>query len=409
MRINLVEQNHFQKVFKTFFNKSFDKSIAGISIDSRNIHKNDLFIAIKGEKFDGNDFLDQALQNGASYTLSSTRSDNGHHIFVEDLQDFLKKLCKRWLKDFNGKIIGITGSNGKTTTKDLIAHFLQSKFKVEKTLGNYNTSISVPLSIFSFSLKTDIYVLELGANRVGDIDYLSSMVKPHYGIITSISPAHLEGFGSIENIEKEKKSILKHSQKKYNFNELKPHSVDNLQTRNNSKIFIKNVEIASHISNEVLKDFNGSDLRVESLLDSFEMPSGRGDVLSINNIKIIDDSYNANPESVKAALDHLNSFNGHRKLFVFGDMKELGDNEVNLHTEIGQYAEGKTDIILTVGKLAENAQSNSNNFALSLHFNDNISLLEKLTELLKDGDIILIKGSRSMQLDQLINELKNVK
>ena len=409
MRINLVEQNHFQKVFKTFFNKSFDKNIAGISIDSRNIHKNDLFIAIKGEKFDGNDFLDQALQNGASYTLSSTRSDNGHHIFVEDLQDFLKKLCKRWLKDFNGKIIGITGSNGKTTTKDLIAHFLQSKFKVEKTLGNYNTSISVPLSIFSFSLKTDIYVLELAANRVGDIDYLSSMVKPHYGIITSISPAHLEGFGSIENIEKEKKSILKHSQKKYNFNELKPHSVDNLQPRNNSKIFIKNVEIASHISNEVLKDFNGSDLKVESLLDSFEMPSGRGDVLSINNIKIIDDSYNANPESVKAALDHLNSFNGHRKLFVFGDMKELGDNEVNLHTEIGQYAEGKTDIILTVGKLAENAQSNSNNFALSLHFNDNISLLEKLTELLKDGDIILIKGSRSMQLDQLINELKNVK
>tara|TARA_Y100000746_G_scaffold67100_1_gene55954 strand:- start:2435 stop:3664 length:1230 start_codon:yes stop_codon:yes gene_type:complete len=409
MRINLVEQNHFQEVFKTFFNKSFDKNIAGISIDSRNIHKNDLFIAIKGEKFDGNDFLDQALQNGASYTLSSTRSDNGHHIFVEDLQDFLKKLCKRWLKDFNGKIIGITGSNGKTTTKDLIAHFLQSKFKVEKTLGNYNTSISVPLSIFSFSLKTDIYVLELGANRVGDIDYLSSMVKPHYGIITSISPAHLEGFGSIENIEKEKKSILKHSQKKYNFNELKPHSVDNLQPRNNSKIFIKNVEIASHISNEVLKDFNGSDLKVESLLDSFEMPSGRGDVLSINNIKIIDDSYNANPESVKAALDHLNSFNGHRKLFVFGDMKELGDNEVNLHTEIGQYAEGKTDIILTVGKLAENAQSNSNNFALSLHFNDNISLLEKLTELLKDGDIILIKGSRSMQLDQLINELKNVK
>ena len=409
MRINLVEQNHFQEVFKTFFNKSFDKNIAGISIDSRNIHKDDLFIAIKGEKFDGNDFLDQALQNGASYTLSSTRSDNGHHIFVEDLQDFLKKLCKRWLKDFNGKIIGITGSNGKTTTKDLIAHFLQSKFKVEKTLGNYNTSISVPLSIFSFSLKTDIYVLELGANRVGDIDYLSSMVKPHYGIITSISSAHLEGFGSIENIEKEKKSILKHSQKKYNFNELKPHSVDNLQPRNNSKIFIKNVEIASHISNEVLKDFNGSDLKVESLLDSFEMPSGRGDVLSINNIKIIDDSYNANPESVKAALDHLNSFNGHRKLFVFGDMKELGDNEVNLHTEIGQYAEGKTDIILTVGKLAENAQSNSNNFALSLHFNDNISLLEKLTELLKDGDIILIKGSRSMQLDQLINELKNVK
>ena len=148
---------------------------------------------------------------------------------------------------------------------------------------------------------------------------------------------------------------------------------------------------------------------INKKLKTFKIPNGRGNIFSFNNYQIIDDSYNANPESVKAALDHLNSFNGHRKLFVFGDMKELGDNEVNLHTEIGQYAEGKTDIILTVGKLAENAQSNSNNFSLSLHFNDNISLLEKLTELLKDGDIILIKGSRSMQLDQLINELKNVK
>ncbi len=119
--------------------------------------------------------------------------------------------------------------------------------------------------------------------------------------------------------------------------------------------------------------------------------------------------YNANPESVKAALDHLSGFQECRKFFVFGDMKELGANEEILHKKVGQYAVGKTDILLTVGKLTKNAQSNSNNFALSLHFNDNFSLLKKLTELLTDGDIILIKGSRSMQLDQLINELKNVK
>jgi UDP-N-acetylmuramoyl-tripeptide--D-alanyl-D-alanine ligase len=139
------------------------------------------------------------------------------------------------------------------------------------------------------------------------------------------------------------------------------------------------------------------------------MPPGRGEILSLNKFKIIDDSYNANPESVKAALDHLSCFKRYRKFFVFGDMKELGDNEESFHSEIGQYADGKTDILFTIGKLAKNAQSNSNNFALSLHFNDNFSLLEKLTELLTDGDIILIKGSRSMQLDQLIDELKNVK
>ena len=120
----------------------------------------------------------------------------------------MKDLCTKWLKRFNGKIVGITGSNGKTTTKDLVSHILQSKFKVEKTLGNYNTSISVPLSILSFSLDSDIYVLELGANKVGDIEYLSSIVKPDYGIVTNISEAHLDGFGSYENIENEKKSIF---------------------------------------------------------------------------------------------------------------------------------------------------------------------------------------------------------
>ena len=148
---------------------------------------------------------------------------------------------------------------------------------------------------------------------------------------------------------------------------------------------------------------------IRDSLESFKMPPGRGDIFSLNKFKIIDDSYNANPESVKAALDHLSGFKEFRKFFVFGDMKELGANEEIFHKKIGQYAVEKADILLTVGKLAKNAQSYSNNFALSLHFNDNFSLLEKLNELLTDGDIVLIKGSRSMQLDQLINELKNVK
>ena len=412
MRIDLKEKSHFLAVFETFFNQSIDRQINGISIDSRNIKKNDLFIAIKGENFDGNDFVDQALKDGASYSLSSYKNESKYHLLVEDLNIFIKELSMRWLQSFDGKIVGVTGSNGKTTTKDLIAHLLKSKFRVEKTLGNYNTSISVPLSIFSFSLKTEIYVLELGANKVGDIEYLSSIVKPDYGVITSIAAAHLDGFGSIKNIEKEKKSILNHSKKKYNFNELKPNFLDINFKENKSNIFVKNLEIASHVANDLLKDCNFPGLKDDSLincLESFEMPPGRGEILSLNKIKIIDDSYNANPESVRAALDHLNGFQECRKFFVFGDMKELGNNEESYHTEVGEYAVGKADILLTVGKLAKNAQSNSNNFALSLHFNDNFSLLEKLNELLTDGDIVLIKGSRSMQLDQLINELKNVK
>ena len=412
MRIDLKEKNHFLAVFETFFNQPIDRPIDGISIDSRNIKKNDLFIAIKGKNFDGNDFVDQALKDGASYTLSPHKNESRYHLFVENLHIFIKELSRSWLQRFDGKIVGITGSNGKTTTKDLIAHILKSKFKVEKTLGNYNTSISVPLSILSFSLDSEIYVLELGANKVGDIEYLSSIVKPDYGVITSIAAAHLDGFGSIEKIEKEKKSLLNHSKKKYNFNELKPNILSINFKDHKSSIFLKNLEIASHVTNDIFKDSNFPDLDGDSLinyLESFKMPPGRGEILSLNKIKIIDDSYNANPESVRAALDHLNSFKEHRKFFVFGDMKELGNNEESFHAAVGQYAVGKADIFFTVGKLAENAQSNSNNFALSLHFNDNFSLLEKLNELLTDGDIVLIKGSRSMQLDQLINELKNVK
>ena len=409
MRIELKEQNYFLKVIKTFFDKNFDKPIKGISIDSRNIKKNDLFIALKGEKFDGNDFIDQAYKNGASFTLSSSKNERNNHLFVENLNAFIKELIIKWLKGFNGKIVGITGSNGKTTSKDLITHLLRSNFTVEKTLGNYNTSISVPLSIFSFSLESDIYVLELGANKVGDIKYLSSIVNPDYGVITSIAAAHLDGFGSIRNIEKEKKSILDFSSKKYNFNEIEPNDLKINLKGTRSDIFIKNFQIAAHIAHDIFNDLKINDFDKNSLMDcfkNFEIPKGRGNVLFINKIRVIDDSYNANPESVKAALDYLNRFKEHRKIFVFGDMKELGENGDNLHKEIGKYADGKANILLTVGKLAKNAQSNSKNFALSLHFNDNFSLLEKLNELLIDGDVVLIKGSRSMHLDQLVNELK---
>ena len=409
MRINLKEKNHFHSVFETLLNRLIGRPIEGISIDSRNIKKNDLFIAIKGENFDGNDFLGQAIDNGASYSLSSKKNKSDRHIYVENLNDFMKELTVNWLKDFEGKIVGITGSNGKTTTKDLISHLLQSKLKVQKTRGNYNTSISVPLSILSFSLKTDIYVLELGANKVGDIKYLSSIVNPDYGVITSIAAAHLDGFGSIRNIEKEKKSILDFSSKKYNFNEIEPNDLKINLKGTRSDIFIKNFQIAAHIAHDIFNDLKIKDFDENSLMDcfkNFEIPKGRGNVLFINKIRVIDDSYNANPESVKAALDYLNRFKEHRKIFVFGDMKELGENGDNLHKEIGQYADGKANILLTVGKLAKNAQSNSKNFALSLHFNDNFSLLEKLNELLTDGDVVLIKGSRSMHLDQLVNELK---
>ena len=161
------------------------------------------------------DFIDGALSNGAIYAIAQSVHENDNVFTVDDVIEFIGKICSEWMVNFNGKTIAITGSNGKTTTKDLISHILiKSGHNVSKTEGNFNTSIGVPLTIFSFSNDpSQIYVLELGANQVGDIDYLSSLVKPDIGIVTNISGAHLEGFGSIENIRKEKKSIFNHSNK----------------------------------------------------------------------------------------------------------------------------------------------------------------------------------------------------
>src|SRR5210317_2549481 len=284
MRINIKEKEYFLEVFKDYFNLSFDFPINGISIDSRNIKKNDIFIALCGENVDGNDFIEDAFNNGASYALTSIPSSEPNHILINDISLFMKDLCTKWLKRFNGKIVGITGSNGKTTTKDLVSYILQSKFKVEKTLGNYNTSISVPLSILSFSLDSDIYVLELGANKVGDIEYLSSIVKPDYGIVTNISEAHLEGFGSYENIEKEKKSIFLYSKEKFNFKENKPDAINDSFKKNKSKVYIKNLEISFHVASKIFKDLNQSDTKMDlsdDTLKGFKMPSGRGEIIAL--------------------------------------------------------------------------------------------------------------------------------
>ena len=409
MRIDIIETDLFLSYLSEALNRNNLSPISGITTDSRHVKENDLFLAIKGEHFDGSDFIDEALSNGAIYAIAESVHENDNVFTVDDVIEFIGKICSEWMVNFNGKTIAITGSNGKTTTKDLISHILiKSGHNVSKTEGNFNTSIGVPLTIFSFSNDpSQIYVLELGANQVGDIDYLSSLVKPDIGIVTNISGAHLEGFGSIENIRKEKKSIFNHSNKGYYGDEIETSVTLSNHPLANNKVFLKNASIAY----EVCKDFmvKSDQEEFSRIIEDFVLPKGRGQIYSLSKgIVLIDDTYNANPESVKAAIDNLarHKTKG-RRIFIFGDMKELGENEIDFHKNIADYCEGKIDGIICYGDLAKNTFNNSKSIPLSLHFDNKDSLVTKVCSLLENDDIIMLKGSRSMELDSVAEDIKN--
>ena len=409
MRIDIIETDLFLSYLSEALNRDNLSPISGITTDSRHVKENDLFLAIKGEHFDGSDFIDEALSNGAIYAIAQSVHENDNVFTVDDVIEFIGKICSEWMVNFNGKTIAITGSNGKTTTKDLISHILiKSGHNVSKTEGNFNTSIGVPLTIFSFSNDpSQIYVLELGANQVGDIDYLSSLVKPDIGIVTNISGAHLEGFGSIENIRKEKKSIFNHSNKGYYGDEIETSVTLSNHPLANNKVFLKNASIAY----EVCKDFmvKSDQEEFSRMIEDFVLPKGRGQTYSLpRGIVLIDDTYNANPESVKAAIDNLARYETQgRRIFIFGDMKELGENEIDFHKEIADYCEGKIDGIICYGGLAKNTFNNSKSIPLSLHFDNKDALVTEVCSLLENDDIIMLKGSRSMELDSVAEDIKN--
>ena len=210
MRITLPNSRTFSKVFEKAIGKPIDEKINGISTDSREVQKGDLYIAIKGEKVNGYEFLEQVFENGAAYAMVSKKqtSTTGKQIEVGDTVKSIGKIATEWRSQFNIPVIGITGTNGKTSTKEILKHMLSSKFDIHATEGNYNTSIGLPLTLLQLTSFHGASILEMGANQIGDIDVLTKIAKPNIGVITNIAPAHLEGFGSIEAVAKTKIAIF---------------------------------------------------------------------------------------------------------------------------------------------------------------------------------------------------------
>ena len=427
---------------------SKNRIITNISIDTRTIQKDSLFIAIKGENFDGNDFVNDAIAKGAVIVIADNKryknNQNKKIIYVRNSILALKKITQNILKSYNGSIIAITGSNGKTTTTNIISKTLRNS---SNTLKNFNNEIGMPLSVMNASPKSKYLVLEIGASKFKDIDYLSKILQPNIGVITNIGHSHLEKLRNINGVFKVKSEIIKNIQKGGTLivpNDNKDHldkwkkmrsdikvlsfgiSKDSdfyatdIKTKTNgltfsiaSELIHKPVQINSflegqHNINNILSGFAVHYcLREEP--KSFATAINSKHFKNVRQIKskwikgstLINDTYNANPDSTKKSIDLLSNYKKNTVL-VLGNMLELGRYQNKLHKEIGKYAKAKgINKLLGYGNLAKYTTDSFGKNGIFFKKEDDLKAY--LKENVTSKDVILIKGSRGMKMERFID------
>ncbi len=426
-----------------------DVVFKGCSTDSRTIEKDNLFIALKGEHFDGHKFIhDAEIKGASSLMLEQGEVKSLPYIKVSDTRKAMGLLAKSWREEITIPLVAITGSNGKTTVKEMVASILSGIAEVHATSGNLNNDIGVPLTLFGLDRKHQYAVIEMGANHPGEIEWLSAVARPNVAVITQCAPAHLEGFGSIEGVAKAKAEIytglkangtaIINSDDDYadfwkdiclNSNQL-TFGIDSLDANIRAKEIKPNPDDASirfklcsqSESIEINLPLSGKhnvmnalaaaaccislDISLQSIKQGLEQMSPVKGRLQVkpgkHGARIIDDTYNANPTSLTAALGVLNNYKGKRYL-VLGDMGELGDTSIQFHHDAGISAKQTgIDGLFTIGELSINAMQAFGEGAL--HFESYDALNRALSEILGGDTTILVKGSRAMQMEKIVNE-----
>ncbi len=429
-------------------------TVSGISTDSRKIKRGDLFLALKGEHFDGHQFLNEAVNAGAAALLVMDETNFAGETRIIKTDDTLKAfgaIAGFHRQRFKVPVIGITGSNGKTTTKDLIAAVLSQKYNVVKTEANYNNEIGLPLTLLKMDQTTEAVVVEMGMRGLGQIHNLATIAGPEIGIITNIGQAHMELLGSEANIAKAKAELIESLPPKgiavLNGDDpwirqmAIPHQVrpiwfglddSNLDYRgvelgNNGEGIRFQVEGNSgkfelflplpgrlNVYNALAAVVIGSilSLSIREIKEGLAAPAMTGRRLKIinrNQFRIIDDTYNASPASVKAALEVLCGLSAPgKKIAVLADMLELGEASISSHIEIGEYAANlEIDYLLAYGDLARKYVAGfvSITPGKAEYFSNKQDLIQGLKELAGPGDSILIKGSRGMQMEEVVEAL----
>ena len=417
----------------------------GLSIDSRTANSKNLFIAIKGENFDGHDFVQEAANKGVISAIVSEEIKIGIPIIVvKDTLKAMQDLANYKRTQSSAKMIAVTGSVGKTTTKDMIYQVLSSYGKAYSNHGNLNNHIGLPLSLLNAPDDAEYIILEMGMNSPGEIAILTNIMKPDISIITKIDSVHLEFFSSVEAIAKAKAeifigtksvAILNKDDKYYDYlysivkkypsiNRIitvgKDENSDVKLVSYNSKyvsVLINNSQEVRYEFPTIYKHFvmnslfpiatlNALTLEVnESVqhLSNFNLQKGRGNIYRVNGIVVIDDTYNANPPSVKAALNLLSQFKG-RKIVILSDMLELGEKSKEFHIElVNPIMECKIDVVLSVGTNMKFLYDNLKPDIKKVHFN-RLSDCDVLSYIQK-GDNILVKGSRGTKMELIVEQL----
>ena len=426
-----------------------DRSYAGVSTDTRMLGQDELFFALQGPNFDGGAFVSAAAERSAAAAVLCEAVDvDIPQITVDDTRLALGTLAASWRQRMPAKVIGITGSNGKTTVKAILANCLSQSAETLATRGNLNNDIGMPLMLLSLSEKHRYAVIEMGANHPGEIAYLTSLARPDVVLITNAAPAHLEGFGDLDGVASAKGEILQGDVSPvfvvlnaddpyfaYWNSLLSGDTVISFGVEANASVFATDVEADGdlmifnlHIHAEeipirlplagihnvsnacaaaaVLHGLGMDGKQIRQGLESVQAVSGRlQPVERITSVTVYDDSYNANPQSVIAAAEFLAAQPGHNWL-VLGDMGELGEDEVLLHKAVGRAAKRLgIDRILATGKLSKNTVKTFGNGA---QWYENIDgLVEELQRTATEDTNILIKGSRFMEMERVVEALIN--
>ena len=404
-----------------------------VDTDTRNIRKGSIFFALKGDNFNGNKFAKEALNNGASYAVIDEVEYNNQPktILVNNVLETLQKLAQYHRKQLNIPIIALTGSNGKTTTKELINSVLSKKYKTTATIGNLNNHIGVPLTLLAIEPTTEIGIIEMGANHIKEIDFLCNIARPTFGLITNFGKAHLEGFGSFEGVIKGKSELydfLRANKKIAFINSDDPIQIKQSQgiktiTFNNNKIkyieanpFVK-VEFQDiTIQSKLIGKYNYNNIAaaiaignyfkvsindIKNAIENYEPANNRSQIINKGSLKIILDAYNANPSSMKVALENFSELKDKHKIVILGDMFELGEDSFKEHQQIADFALSLNfKKLYLIGKAFSTIDAKN---ALTYPNFEDFKTSNKILNL--KNTTLLIKGSRGMALERILNLL----
>lgn len=423
---------------------SLFKESTGITTDSRTVSKGQIFFALWGESYNGNKYANEALEKGAAWAIiDDPIYENEKTILVDDCLFELQALATHHRKEMNIPVLAITGTNGKTTTKELLTAILSKKFKVHSTKGNLNNHIGVPLTILSAPLDTEMMIIELGANHIGEIRTLCVIAKPDYGIITNIGTAHIEGFGSFDGVIRAKTELYEYLRKVNgivfyndkdrlltekifrNINRAVPfsdptgielfiekvpsdinlivnatyhHQSYKIKTNLFGNYNLENIKAA--VATGLFFEVNMSD--IVDAVENYQPANNRSQIKITSNNTLICDSYNANPTSMRSALDSFARIPAGKKLVILGDMLELGEKSEEEHNKLlDELKSHKIENVFLVGSVFQKVSSNTG----FRSFPDVSKLIDILRIEPVKGYTVLIKGSRKMGLEKVYDLL----